>query len=155
MSLHHKLLTLTNIILQFIRKFFVKLGIVSPNRLRVLIYHDIHQNEEHVLETQLNWLKKNWNIISPSNFTAMISGKKPIKGDNLLITFSTASGATNISGPPDALGVVGNSLSYTAVNTFSYVKKVGDEIHNVYFLHARSCPHFHLISSSKFRPMQE
>ena len=87
MSLHHKLLTLTNIILQYIRKFFVKLGIVSPNRLRVLIYHDIHQNEEHVLETQLNWLKKNWNIISPSNFTAMISGKKPIKGDNLLITF--------------------------------------------------------------------
>ncbi len=87
MYFHHNLLVFSNHILQTIRKFGINLGFISPNRLRVLTYHDIHQREEKTLIAQLKWLKNNWNIVSPSEFGEMIFGAKPIIGDNILITF--------------------------------------------------------------------
>lgn len=87
MTFYHKFLMSSNFILQIIRSIGIKLGLVSKNRLRVLIYHDIPKSEEDAFKAQLNWLKKKWNIISPSQFGLMISGEKPIIGDNLLITF--------------------------------------------------------------------
>jgi peptidoglycan/xylan/chitin deacetylase (PgdA/CDA1 family) len=87
MSFHHKLLIITRPIQKVARKIGCKLGFISPNRLRVLLYHDISFEEEESFYNQLVWLKKNWNIVTPLQFEEMISGKNPIIGNNLLITF--------------------------------------------------------------------
>ena len=52
-----------------------------------MIYHDIPQNEERTFASQLRWLKKHWNIISPKEFEKLILGDVPLAGDNLMITF--------------------------------------------------------------------
>ena len=63
------------------------IGVVSKNRLRVLAYHDIPESEEIAFINHMTWLKENWNIVTPSEFETMILGKKPITGNNVLITF--------------------------------------------------------------------
>jgi peptidoglycan/xylan/chitin deacetylase (PgdA/CDA1 family) len=63
------------------------MGIASPDALRVLIYHDIPPEQQHDFEKQLRWLAKSWNFISAFEFSAMLSGEKPIRGRNLLLTF--------------------------------------------------------------------
>lgn len=55
--------------------------------LRVIIYHDIKRTEFQFFERQIIWLQKWWKIITPNDFHEMISGRKPIEGKNLLITF--------------------------------------------------------------------
>ena len=84
---HHQLLIITRPIQKIIRQIGCKLGFINPNRLRVLLYHDIPSDEEHNFYEQLVWLKKNWNIVSPLQFELMITGKSPIIGNNLMITF--------------------------------------------------------------------
>jgi len=87
MSFHHQLLIITRPIQKVVRQIGCKLGLINPNRLRVLLYHDVPTNEEDSFYNQLVWLKKNWNIVTPLQFEEMISGKNPIIGNNLLITF--------------------------------------------------------------------
>ncbi len=87
MSIHYQLLAHTSLIQRMFRKFGIKFGLISPNRLRVLIYHDIPAEEENNFALQLRWLKQSWNIVSPTEFEKMLSGEKSIIGDNLLITF--------------------------------------------------------------------
>jgi len=85
--MHHKILMFFYPIFIIIRKFGIMLQIITPNRLRVLIYHDIPAVEEVNFEAQMRWLTKHWNIVSPSEFEAIMLGKTPLIGDNLLITF--------------------------------------------------------------------
>lgn len=87
MPLHHKILTYTNPTLRLVRNVGTKLGLVNNNHLRVLIFHDIPPNQEIAFQNQLEWIQKNWNIVSPEIFEKMITGNKPIIGDNVLITF--------------------------------------------------------------------
>jgi len=87
MSFHYQLLSILSPIFSIIRKIGVFIGFVSKNRLRVLAYHDIPESEEIVFTNHINWLKEKWNIVSPAEFEMMISGKKPIIGSNVLITF--------------------------------------------------------------------
>ena len=87
MFLHHQLLILTNPIIRLVRKLGCKIGLINPNRLRVLIYHDISPNEEDSFDIQIRWLKQSWNIVTPLQFENMMSGELPVIGDNLLITF--------------------------------------------------------------------
>ena len=62
-------------------------GMASSNSLRALIYHDIGPKEHDKLRKQLEWLSDSWRIISPDQFSLMISGQEKIEGRNLLITF--------------------------------------------------------------------
>ena len=87
MPIHYKILMFTRPIQRVIRWIGIKFGLISPNRLRVLIYHDIPAEEENNFSTQILWLKKYWNFVSPEEFENMLSGDTPIIGDNLLITF--------------------------------------------------------------------
>ena len=87
MSISHKILTYTSPFQNAFRKFSASVGVASPNRLRVLNFHDIPQREEAAFASQLNWLKKHWKINSPKEFEKLISGNAPIVGDNLMITF--------------------------------------------------------------------
>ncbi|MGK0290844.1 MAG: peptidoglycan/xylan/chitin deacetylase (PgdA/CDA1 family), partial [bacterium] len=84
---HHKVLTYINPVLRSLRNVGVKLSIVNNNHLRVLIFHDIPPNQEAAFQRQLEWIQKNWNIVSPEKFEKMISGNEPIIGKNILITF--------------------------------------------------------------------
>lgn len=87
MSIYHKILAYSNPLIQMIRIIGVKIGIISPNHLRVLIFHDIPPEQEDAFKKQLVWLKKHWSIISPEKFEKYISGSEPILGSNLLISF--------------------------------------------------------------------
>jgi peptidoglycan/xylan/chitin deacetylase (PgdA/CDA1 family) len=87
MSLHHQLLIITRPIQKVIRQIGCKLGFISSNRLRVLLYHDIPLDQEEKLYKQLILLKKDWCFITPLQFEKMALGEVPIKGNNLLITF--------------------------------------------------------------------
>ena len=72
MSIHYQLLVHTSLIQRMLRKFGIKFGLISPNRLRVLIYHDIPAEEENNFALQLRWLKRSWNIVSPTEFEKML-----------------------------------------------------------------------------------
>jgi peptidoglycan/xylan/chitin deacetylase (PgdA/CDA1 family) len=87
MSFHHQLLIITRPIQKLVRQIGCKLGFINPNRLRVLLYHDVPSDQENSFYNQLIWLKKDWNIVTPLQFEEMILGNTPIVGNNLLITF--------------------------------------------------------------------
>lgn len=87
MPFHYHLLIILSPFFSIVRKIGVLIGVVSKNRLRVLAYHDIPESEESVFINHMTWLKENWNIVTPAEFEMMILGKKPIIGDNVLITF--------------------------------------------------------------------
>lgn len=87
MLIHHKIIAYASPFQNAVRKIAVRTGFVSKNRLRVLIFHDIPPSEEKAFARQLNWLKKDWKIISPMEFEKLISGDAPVSGDNLMITF--------------------------------------------------------------------
>ena len=57
------------------------------NDLRVLIYHDVLDEDIEKIKRQINWLQKRWKILSPGEFEKMILGEEKIAGRNLLITF--------------------------------------------------------------------
>lgn len=63
------------------------LGLSSPHRLRVLLYHDIAAEAQAGFAAQLRWLSRTWTFVAPERFAAMVSGEEPIRGDNLLLTF--------------------------------------------------------------------
>jgi len=87
LSFHHQLLRIVSPFDQGIRLIGKSLGVSFKSQLRVLAYHDIPPNQEKYFLEQIYWLRKNWNIISPSEFELMLSGVVPIIGNNLLITF--------------------------------------------------------------------
>lgn len=87
MSVHHRLLAGTYYPLRLAKAIGRPLGLASPHRLRVLLYHDIAPHERPRLAAQLRWLARSWTFVSPKQFAAMISGEEPIRGRNLLLTF--------------------------------------------------------------------
>jgi peptidoglycan/xylan/chitin deacetylase (PgdA/CDA1 family) len=87
MHLHHQLQSAFSPTFAFIKKIGKKGGFISSDSLRVIAYHDIPHNQKESLIVQLNWIKTQWNILSPAQFESMILGDEPIIGDNILITF--------------------------------------------------------------------
>lgn len=63
------------------------LGFSGANSLRLLLYHDIAPADEASFETQLRWLKRTWDFITPQQFESIISGNEPVTGRKLLLTF--------------------------------------------------------------------
>jgi peptidoglycan/xylan/chitin deacetylase (PgdA/CDA1 family) len=59
----------------------------KKNNLRVLLFHDICRKDFHRFRTKIEWLSKDWNFVSVSDFEKMIKGDKAIIGNNLLLTF--------------------------------------------------------------------
>mgnify|MGYP006092301775 CR=1 FL=1 len=87
MHSHHKFISAISPAFTVIKRITKKNSLFSNSSLRVLAYHDIPENQKSYLSFQLSWIKKHWNIIPPSEFELMITGEKPIIGDNVLITF--------------------------------------------------------------------
>lgn len=86
MSLHHQILAGLYSPLKLADFIGQVMGIGSPHRLRVLLYHDIASLEQKRFAAQIRWLKKTWNFVTPESFAAMVSGLEPIHGYNLLLT---------------------------------------------------------------------
>jgi peptidoglycan/xylan/chitin deacetylase (PgdA/CDA1 family) len=87
MSLKHQLLAAAYPPLK-LGNALLRLGCVHKGgRLRVLLYHDIDPVDEGRFSAQLRWLSQSWRFITPSEFSAMISGDLPVLEDCLLLTF--------------------------------------------------------------------
>ena len=87
MSLKHRLLAAAY---QPLKQRNALLRLVSGHhggRLRVLLYHDIAPTDEARFAAQLRWLSRSWRFITPSDFSAMISGEEAVVEDCLLLTF--------------------------------------------------------------------
>lgn len=87
MTLQHYILIITRPIQKIAHYIGCKIGLINPNRLRVLLYHDIPVHQEVNFHEQLIRLKRDWNFITPLQFEKMILGEIPIIGNNLMITF--------------------------------------------------------------------
>ena len=59
----------------------------NKNSLRVLVYHHIEKKNFIKFYNHLKYLKKEWNFVTPPQFENHLSGKKKLKGKNLLLTF--------------------------------------------------------------------
>ncbi len=59
----------------------------NKDSLRVLVYHHIEKKNFIKFYNHLKYLKKEWNFVTPSQFENHLSGKKKLKGKNLLLTF--------------------------------------------------------------------
>jgi len=64
-----------------------KIGRRPPARLRVLLYHDIAPHQEAYFKSQLCWLSKSWQFVTPQQFSGILDGALPLERDSLLLTF--------------------------------------------------------------------
>jgi peptidoglycan/xylan/chitin deacetylase (PgdA/CDA1 family) len=94
-----------------------RLGLRSPNRLRVLIYHDVPTQELAPLATQLRWLARSWNFVSADEFGAMAAGDAPVRGKNLLVSFDDGF-ASNRVAAEHVLNPLGIRALFFAVSDF-------------------------------------
>jgi peptidoglycan/xylan/chitin deacetylase (PgdA/CDA1 family) len=122
MSLQHEILIITRPIQKIIREIGVKLGLINPNRLRVLLYHDIPLSQEDNLSNQLRWLKRNWNFVTPLQFEKMISGEIPIIGNNLLVTFDDGM-LSNLAAAEKILNPLGIKAIFFVITEFIKIKE--------------------------------
>lgn len=69
--------------------FFKNIGLIKlqSNSLRVLMYHNIIEEDFENFEKQIKYLKKNWNFVTPKTFHSLLIKRQKIKGRNLLLTF--------------------------------------------------------------------
>ncbi|MDI1270368.1 MAG: polysaccharide deacetylase family protein [Polaromonas sp.] len=87
MSLHHHILAAAYYPVRVLKAVGRSVGLVPGNQLRVLLYHDIAPADQANFASQLRWLQRSWNFVSVEQFESMVSGKEPIHGRNLLLTF--------------------------------------------------------------------
>lgn len=87
MSFHHHILAGAYYPVKLVKSVGGFLNLTSPNRLRILLYHDVAPQEQERFANQLSWLMRTWNFVSPEQFVSMVAGDKPIRGSNLLLTF--------------------------------------------------------------------
>jgi peptidoglycan/xylan/chitin deacetylase (PgdA/CDA1 family) len=87
MAFHHQILAGAFYPIRSINAVGQALGLMSPNQLRVLLYHDIAPSDQPKFKAQLQWLMKTWSFVSLQKFEAMVTGYEPICGRNLLLTF--------------------------------------------------------------------
>ena len=81
MKLHHRLIQIFYFPINPIINFFYK-----KNQFRVLMYHDINDDQLVNFKKQLTQLKKNWHFIKPEEFKNINEIKKNNK-NILLLTF--------------------------------------------------------------------
>lgn len=85
--LHDRVLASSYYPLRLAKAIGRTLGLTSPNRLRILLYHDIAPQDHDQFAAQLRWLARSWNFVTPECFASMVSQDEPILGSNLLLTF--------------------------------------------------------------------
>jgi peptidoglycan/xylan/chitin deacetylase (PgdA/CDA1 family) len=87
MSLKHALLSLSYGPLRIVHRARRAVQSDTRGRLRAILFHDVPSEQEGALKATLEWLRKTWTFVSAEQFADMMSGSKPVIGDNLLLTF--------------------------------------------------------------------
>ncbi len=87
MGLHHHMLARLYHPATAVNAIRQSLGWASPDRLRILLHHDIAPHDRANFAAQLRWLARRWSFVSPVEFAAMVAGDRPVRGRNLLLTF--------------------------------------------------------------------
>ena len=74
-----------------LKNLFSIFGEKKKEQLRVITFHNILKEDEDKFFNLIQYLKKNWDIISPDQFKDVINSKNKEKGKkNILITFDDA-----------------------------------------------------------------
>jgi peptidoglycan/xylan/chitin deacetylase (PgdA/CDA1 family) len=94
--IHHRLLIWSYNAFHTPKRFLRDLT-PNSNQLRVLLFHDIPPAALGNFEEQIHRLSKSWRFISPEIFEAMILGREPIRGANLLLTFDDGFASNRIA----------------------------------------------------------
>jgi len=88
MSIKHSLLSLSYLPLRARHSVSNIFNAGKKNRrLRVMLCHDIAPDKYGVFRKKIEWLSKRWNFINADEFVELLSGKKEITQDSLLLTF--------------------------------------------------------------------
>lgn len=112
------------------------LGVCSPYRLRILIYHDIAPHEHERFASQLRWMKRYWNFVSPAQFVAMMENREPLSGDNVLLTFDDGF-ASNRQVAENILNPLGIKAIFFVISKFPDIK---DKTKQQKFISEKICP---------------
>ena len=86
MGFHHKIIALTYPFVRTVSSV-TRLANVRRPKLRVLMYHDVGDDEMTNFLLTIDWLRKSWKFLSPEEFENVISKKAEITQDSLLLTF--------------------------------------------------------------------
>ena len=72
-----------------LKNLYSVLGEKNNNQLRIIIFHDVLKKDEIKFQELIEYLKKNWNIISPNQFKQIITNKHLYDNNkkNILLTF--------------------------------------------------------------------
>lgn len=116
-SLHHRILAGTYYPLKLAKAIGRPLGLTTPHRLRVLLYHDIAPHDQVRFAAQLRWLASTWTFVTPERFAAMVSGEEPIRGSNLLLTFDDGFSSNRVVAE-EVLNPMGIRALFFAVSDF-------------------------------------
>ena len=74
-----------------LKNLFTIFGKKKEDQLRVITFHNILSEEHDKFYNLIQYLKKDWNIISPNQFKNIINSKDiKISKNNILITFDDA-----------------------------------------------------------------
>ena len=125
MSLKHLLLAAAYQPLKIGNSLLRQVGVPRCGRLRVLLYHDIAPLDEAHFASQLSWLSRSWRFITPTDFTAMISGELPVLEDCLLLTFDDGF-ASNRRMAETVLNSMGIKALFFIISEFAELSELSD-----------------------------
>jgi glycosyltransferase involved in cell wall biosynthesis/peptidoglycan/xylan/chitin deacetylase (PgdA/CDA1 family) len=93
------------------------IGLIAPNSLRVLLYHDVPPDQYTQFAAQLRWLAEHYRFVTPVQFAAMMSGGESCRGKNLLVTFDDGFASNRIIAE-QVLNPMGISALFFVVSAF-------------------------------------
>ncbi len=114
-----------------------KFSNINDKKLRVLIFHDISQDDMDLFSSHLQCLSRFYNFVSPGEFTNMLLGKIPIKSDSLLISFDDGF-ASNRVAAEKILNPMGISALFFIITDFIGIHSSQDN--RLFLKHALSLP---------------
>ncbi len=117
MSFSHSLLAAAYTPLKMARDAQGMLRPRSRDCLRILLYHDIAPSTQAKFEAHLRWIRRRWRFVSPGDFAAMVIGKAPVIGRNVLLTFDDGF-STDRSVADQVLNTLGIHAIFFVVSDF-------------------------------------
>jgi peptidoglycan/xylan/chitin deacetylase (PgdA/CDA1 family) len=114
------------------------IGMSAPDQLRVLLFHEVARSEHSAFARQLEAVAQTGDFVTPGEFSAMITGQRPVGGRRVLLTFDDGF-ASNQVVAEEVLAAMGISALFFVVPSFVGLESIG-EAHR--FIRERIDPRF-------------
>lgn len=162
MSIYRKLLPITYYPLACMNKVS---NIIKPfnnkknAKLRVLLFHDIAPDQYNIFRSQIEWLAKKWQFISPQDFAKALSGETVINKDSLLLTFDDGFSSDRVV-VEDILNPLGIKGLFFVISEFAKLHIRTDQISFIQNnLYPASCgeqvpPHVDALANMSFADLE-